>query len=1089
MGARVRLTRGGRDGTPATTDEDRRRPARRPVRSRLGGSGAVQLHARRRRRARDRPGAARADVRRPRGDRRPAHVPRRLRGRRPLGAPAPHPGRPRRPGRDRRREDPRLARGDARRAQERLVAVPCPDMLRARDLAFRVRHSGAQARVADRSLEPEIEEMRHQVGATVSVLYLDDALEELRRYMPVAPTEDTTAGERALILYTSGTTKDPKGVVHTHAYTWAQRAQAAHWLDAHEGDVVWCTAGTGWAKAIWNVLLGPWSHGAEVVLHEGPFDPEERLSLLQRLGVTVLCQAPTEYRMLAKLDTLGAVHLPRLRHAVSAGEPLNPEVIARFQDALGLTVHDGYGQTENSLLVANAPGTPIRPGSMGLPTPGHDVAVIDETGHVCPPGVEGDLALIGRPPTLFDGYWDAPEETDAVFRDGWYLTGDRATRDEDGYLWFVGRADDVIVSAAYRIGPFEVESALLEHPAVAESAVVGVPDLDRGQIVKAFVVLRPGHEPSPRLVGELQEHVKAVTAPYKYPRAVAFVDELPKTASGKIRRSELRLAQADATTFTGPTLSVVPEPATEAPEPSRSTRSRRRGSRLRTRHDRRPRKRGSGRGRRAHPRRGRGSRTPRGRGAGPRRSRGHRAPGSGSRRARPGGGRGSRAPRGRGTRPAPKPRRRPGAKPRLPNGHARRRRSAPAPRRRGSSATRGRGSDGPRRSRRSRTRPRRGRGSSPTRSRRTSTRRSRSSRARPRRGRGSSPTRSRGTRPRRSRSSRTRPRRGERGSSADAKPRNAPAPKPKQPNAPAPKPRKQPDAKPKNTHAPKPKKPAPAPRPRQQPDAKPKNAHAPKPRKQPAARPRRPKRSASAQRQRRPPWSRGRPRRRSSPTTSSTTTTSSRALPGSTPRHASHVGRRVARRKEEKAAAKRRAEEERRRAKEEAEQRKRDEAAAREDAKRREAEEKIAAKRRAEEERLPGQGRRGAAQARGGRRPRGGAQPRGPGEGRCEAARRGGTPARGRREEAAKKREEEERRRKKDEAKARVGADSAGSSRRTATTSTTTSGRRDADRAHPRHRRAIAVLLARPGGRAGATTSSRRRRRRSSPRAGRSTPN
>ena len=448
-----------------------------------------------------------------------------------------------------------------------VVAVPCPDMLRARDLAFRVRHSGARLVIADRSLEAEIEEMQHQVGATVSVLYLDDALEELRRYMPVAPNEDTTAGERALILYTSGTTKDPKGVVHTHAYTWAQRAQAAHWLDAHEGDVVWCTAGTGWAKAIWNVLLGPWSQGAEVVLHEGPFDAEERLSLLQRLGVTVLCQAPTEYRMLAKLDTLGAVHLPRLRHAVSAGEPLNPEVIARFQDALGLTVHDGYGQTENSLLVANAPGTPIRPGSMGLPTPGHDVAVIDETGHVCPHGVEGDLALIGRPPTLFDGYWDAPEETEGVFRDGWYLTGDRATRDADGYLWFVGRADDVIVSAAYRIGPFEVESALLEHPAVSESAIVGVPDLDRGQIVKAFVVLRPGHEPSPRLAGELQEHVKAVTAPYKYPRAIAFVDALPKTASGKIRRSELRGAQADAMTFTGPTLSVVPEPATEAPEP------------------------------------------------------------------------------------------------------------------------------------------------------------------------------------------------------------------------------------------------------------------------------------------------------------------------------------------------------------------------------------------------------------------------------------------------------------------------------------------------------------------------------------------
>ena len=441
-----------------------------------------------------------------------------------------------------------------------LVAVPCPDMLRARDLAFRVRDSGARLVVADRSLELEIEEMRHQVGATVSVVYLDDALDELRRYMPVAPTEDTTAGETAFILYTSGTTKEPKGVIHTHAYTWAQRTQATHWLDAHEGDIVWCTAGTGWAKAIWNVLLGPWSHGAEVVVHEGPFDPEERLSLIQRLGVTVLCQAPTEYRMLAKLDTLATAHLPRLRHAVSAGEPLNPEVIARFQDALGLTIHDGYGQTENSLLVANMPGAPIRPGSMGLPTPGHDVSVIDEAGHVCAPGVEGDLALIGRPPTLFTGYWGAPEETEAAFRDEWYVTGDRAIRDEDGYLWFVGRADDVIVSAAYRIGPFEVESALLEHPAVAESAVVGVPDLDRGEIVKAFVVLRPGHEPSSRLAVELQEHVKAVTAPYKYPRAMAFVEELPKTASGKIRRSELRALDDQTAGVIVPALTVVPDP-------------------------------------------------------------------------------------------------------------------------------------------------------------------------------------------------------------------------------------------------------------------------------------------------------------------------------------------------------------------------------------------------------------------------------------------------------------------------------------------------------------------------------------------------
>jgi acetyl-CoA synthetase/medium-chain acyl-CoA synthetase len=447
-----------------------------------------------------------------------------------------------------------------------LVAVPCPNILRARDLAFRVRDSGARLVVADRSLELEIEEMRHQIGASVSVLFLDEALDELRRYMPAAPTEDTSAGETALILYTSGTEREPKGVVHTHAYTWAQRAQATHWLDAHEGDVVWCTSEPGWAKGIWNSLIGPWSHGAEIVVHDGPFDAQERLSLVQRLGVTILSQTPTEYRMLARLEKLEFTHLPRLRHAVSIGEPLNPEVIARFQDALGLTVHDGYGQTENSVLIANTPGVPIRPGSMGLPTPGHDVAVIDDAGQVCPPGVEGDLALIGRPPTLFAGYWGAPDETDAAFRDDWYLTGDRAKRDEDGYFWFVGRADDVIVSAAYRISPFEVESALLEHPAVAESAVVGVPDLDRGQIVKAFVVLRPGQEATDRLATELQEHVKAVTAPYNTPREIAFVTELPKTTSGKIERTELRSLHAELAAAPPAALSIVPDP--DEPDPA-----------------------------------------------------------------------------------------------------------------------------------------------------------------------------------------------------------------------------------------------------------------------------------------------------------------------------------------------------------------------------------------------------------------------------------------------------------------------------------------------------------------------------------------
>jgi acyl-coenzyme A synthetase/AMP-(fatty) acid ligase len=423
-----------------------------------------------------------------------------------------------------------------------VVSIPCSDQLRARDLAFRARHSGARLLVAERAAQDEIDSM----DDPPQVLYLDDAERRLAGEPESAPTEDTAADDPAFILYTSGTTKDPKGAVHTHGYTFAKRMQAERWLDARAGDLVWCTAGTGWAKSIWNVLLGPWSVGASIVLHEGGFDPEERFRMVGELGVTVLCQAPTEYRLMAKIGGLERFDLGRVRHAVSAGEPLNPEVIKAFRDAFGFTIHDGYGQTENTLLVGNFPGMEIRPGSMGLPSPGHDVAVIDEDGREVESGAEGDIALRGRPPSLFAGYWEQPDETAAVFRGDWYVTGDRATRDEDGYLWFTGRADDVINTAAYRVGPFEVESALLEHEAVAESAVVGKPDPDRGQIVKAYVVLRPGHEPSDELVRELQTHAKRVTAPYKYPREIEFVPELPKTRSGKIRRVELRRREESA---------------------------------------------------------------------------------------------------------------------------------------------------------------------------------------------------------------------------------------------------------------------------------------------------------------------------------------------------------------------------------------------------------------------------------------------------------------------------------------------------------------------------------------------------------------
>jgi acetyl-CoA synthetase/medium-chain acyl-CoA synthetase len=448
------------------------------------------------------------------------------------------------------------------------VTVPCSEMLRAKDLRFRAEDSGARLLIADGAAAHEVEASIDGLEHPPLVIYVDEALEHLHEYQPRAPFADTSAFDPAFILYTSGTTKEPKGVVQTHGYTFATQMQAEHWLDARPGDLVWCTAGTGWAKSIWNVLLGPWSCSAEIVLHEGPFDPRERFELIERLGVNVLCQAPTEYRLMAKLDDLEQYDLSSLRHAVAAGEPLNPEVISVFRDVFEVTIYDGYGQTENSLLVANGVGAHVRPGSMGLPTPGHEVDVIDEDGDPAGSGVEGDIALLGRPPTLFSGYWNRPDETAAVFRGDWYVTGDRAVRDEDGYFWFTGRADDVILSAAYRIGPFEVESALLEHSAVAESAVVGKPDPDRGQVVKAFVVLRPGFEPSNELAGDLQQHCREVTAPYKYPREVEFVDELPKTRSGKIRRVELRLLEEQRAGVAPPSpVSVVePEPDAEPEE-------------------------------------------------------------------------------------------------------------------------------------------------------------------------------------------------------------------------------------------------------------------------------------------------------------------------------------------------------------------------------------------------------------------------------------------------------------------------------------------------------------------------------------------
>jgi acyl-coenzyme A synthetase/AMP-(fatty) acid ligase len=398
------------------------------------------------------------------------------------------------------------------------VALACNEQLRAHDLAQRIAAAGPRLIVAD---ERNLDELSGARPDCPVVAVPDEAL---YAGAPV-PAVELEPSDPCLITFTSGTTGEPKGVVHGQRYLPGQRLQAEHWLDARAGELVWCTAATGWSKSARNVFIAPWLRGAAALLHDERFDPARRLELLASERVNVLCMAPTEYRVMAKRVELRRV--PELRSLVAAGEALNPEVIRAFSEATGLEIRDGYGQTETGQLTGNPLGQPVRPGSMGRPLPGIALGVDDGQLVITDPRTD---------PTFFVGYVDgAPAPTDRPWR-----TGDRVTRDEDGYLYFEGRTDDLIISAGYRIGPFEVESALVSHAAVAEAAVVAAPDDERGSVVRAVVVLRDGFVPGRDLAAELQEHVRHETAPYKYPRIVEFADALPKTASGKIQRAKLR---------------------------------------------------------------------------------------------------------------------------------------------------------------------------------------------------------------------------------------------------------------------------------------------------------------------------------------------------------------------------------------------------------------------------------------------------------------------------------------------------------------------------------------------------------------------
>ena len=436
-----------------------------------------------------------------------------------------------------------------------VIPLPAPSVLVAQDVAYRVDQAGAVGAVIWHENLDKIDVLRGQCPSLRHFISIGGDAPGWESYQSLTgaasprlspgDVEKTGADDVMLIYFTSGTTKFPKMVPHTQAsYGIGHIITAKFWQDLKPTDLHWTLSDTGWAKAAWGKLFGQWQIGCAIMVYDaaGKFDAATHLRLIETCGVTTFCAPPTIYRMLV-LEDLSAYDLSSIRHSMAAGEPLNPEIIRAWKDHTGTTIYDGFGQTETVNLIANFPCMPIKYGSIRRPTPGFTIEVVDDDGNILPQGEEGNIAVRIKPEPpvgLLSAYWKNPGATDEAFRGDWYFTGDKAYKDEDGYFWFVGRADDVINASAYRIGPFEVESALQSHPAVAESAVVGSPGALRGTIVKAFVILAPGYHPCDELARDIQEHVKRETAPYKYPREIEFLNVLPKTVSGKIRRVELR---------------------------------------------------------------------------------------------------------------------------------------------------------------------------------------------------------------------------------------------------------------------------------------------------------------------------------------------------------------------------------------------------------------------------------------------------------------------------------------------------------------------------------------------------------------------
>lgn len=440
------------------------------------------------------------------------------------------------------------------------VMIPATSQLAVKDIVYRNNAAGVKMIVCSndmgviasvlgsRSDSPTLEHIALVNGKRKGFLSFDEGMSRMPdTFLRPSGKKAIDPRDPMLIYFTSGTTGYPKMAMQDFLYPLGHIATAKLWHGTQDGGLHFTISDTGWAKSAWGKIYGQWLTGSAVMVYDFErFNAREILDILQKYDICTFCAPPTMYRMLAQED-ISRYDLSSIKHCCSAGEPLNLEISNEWYRCTGLRIYEGFGQTETTCCLGTLPGMPLKPGSMGRPMPGYDIMLLNSDGSPCQAGETGEICVRlerGKPLGLFNGYYKEQSLTYKVWHDGFYHTGDTAYQDGDGYFWYVGRADDIIKSSGYRIGPFEVESALIEHPAVMEAAVTGAPDAIRGQVVKATIVLREGFAPSEELKKELQAHVKASTAPYKYPRIIEFVESLPKTVTGKVKRSDLRAASA-----------------------------------------------------------------------------------------------------------------------------------------------------------------------------------------------------------------------------------------------------------------------------------------------------------------------------------------------------------------------------------------------------------------------------------------------------------------------------------------------------------------------------------------------------------------